>query len=87
VRAGQGAATRGSARPEAATMARAAGDLAAEAAGRGERDGDSGAGGRESTVTLGREEVGEGEVAAASGACEGGGGRNRGRGGGNGGRR
>jgi len=30
VRAGQGAATRGSARPEAATMARAAGDLAAE---------------------------------------------------------
>lgn len=31
MRAGQGAATRGSARPEAATIARAAGDLAAAA--------------------------------------------------------
>jgi hypothetical protein len=86
VRAGLGAAARGSARPEAATMARAAGDLAAAAA--AARGSDAAAAEGAPRFTWGREEEEEeGEVAAASGACEGEGRRYRGGGGGNGGRR
>lgn len=54
IRAGQIAAIQSSARPEAATIARAAGDLVVEATG-GEQDGDSGA--RGSHNHEGQEEV------------------------------